>query len=155
MKLSSRAAAALAVPAFALSACYVLPVGPEGQPVAYLPMHPAPIPGQAAPSGPPALPRVLHARLYPENDVATRTGMVSGTVTNMMTGKGRFQLDYAGELLAGEATRVSGDERKGIASAYGPSGSFMSCEYQMHTPLQGAGTCMFSNGARYKVHIGN
>jgi hypothetical protein len=81
--------------------------------------------------------------------------MVSGTVTNMMTGKGRFQLQYAGEMLTGEATRVSGDERKGIASAYGPSGSFMSCEYQMHTALQGAGTCLFSNGAKYKVHIGN
>lgn len=35
------------------------------------------------------------------------------------------------------------------------AGSFMSCEYQMHTALQGAGTCMFSNGAKYKVHIGN
>jgi hypothetical protein len=31
----------------------------------------------------------------------------------------------------------------------------MSCEYQMSSPLQGAGTCNFSNGARYKVHIGN
>jgi hypothetical protein len=98
---------------------------------------------------------VLHARLYPDNESATQTGMVSGTVTNMMTGKGRFQLQYAGEMLTGEATRVSGDERKGIASAYGPSGSFMSCEYQMHTALQGAGTCLFSNGAKYKVHIGN
>ena len=34
------------------------------------------------------MPKVLHARLYPENDVATQTGMVAGTVTNMMTGKG-------------------------------------------------------------------
>jgi hypothetical protein len=31
----------------------------------------------------------------------------------------------------------------------------MSCEYQMHSPAGGAGTCNFSNGARYKVHIGN
>jgi hypothetical protein len=108
----------------------------------------------AQPAHPP-VPKVLHARLYPENDLATQTGMVSGTVTNMMTGKGRFQLQYAGELLTGEATRVSGDERKGIASAWGPSGAFMSCEYQMSSPLQGAGTCNFSNGARYKVHIGN
>ena len=50
--------------------------------------------------------RVLHARLYPDNDTATQTGMVSGTVTNMMTGKGRFQLNYKGEVLTGEATRV-------------------------------------------------
>lgn len=50
---------------------------------------------------------------------------------------------------------MSGDERKGIASAWSPSGAFMSCEYQVHTPAQGAGTCNFSNGARCKVHIGN
>jgi hypothetical protein len=25
----------------------------------------------------------------------------------------------------------------------------------MNTPYQGAGTCTFSNGARYQVHIGN
>jgi hypothetical protein len=31
----------------------------------------------------------------------------------------------------------------------------MSCEYQMNTPYQGAGTCTFSNGARYQVHIGD
>ena len=31
--------------------------------------------------------------------LATQTGMVSGTVTNMMTGKGRFQIQYAGEML--------------------------------------------------------
>jgi hypothetical protein len=81
--------------------------------------------------------------------------MVSGTVTNMGTGKGRFQLNYRGELLTGEATRVSGEERKGVASAYGPTGAFMSCEYQMNSPVQGAGSCHFSNGARYQVHIGN
>jgi hypothetical protein len=49
---------------------------------------------------------------------------------------------------------VSGEERKGVASAYSPGGSYMSCEYQMNTPYQGAGTCTFSNGARYQVHIG-
>jgi hypothetical protein len=146
--------------AASLAGCYVVPVGPDGNYAIYVPSHPAPnYPGgpafPAAQPSQPAVPKVLHARLYPENDVATQTGMVSGTVTNMMTGKGRFQLQYAGELLTGEATRVSGDERKGIASAWGASGAFMSCEYQMHTPLQGAGTCNFSNGARYKVHIGN
>ena len=25
---------------------------------------------------------------------------------------------------------------------------------QMNTPVQGAGTCTFSNGARYKLHVG-
>lgn len=148
-------ALAFGVQAFALAGCYIVPTGVDGNYAIYIPGHAAPIPPGSAPAGQPALPRVLHARLYPDNEVATQTGMVSGTVTNMMTGKGRFQLSYAGELLTGEATRVSGDERKGIASAYGPSGSFMSCEYQMHTAMQGAGTCIFSNGAKYKVHLGN
>ena len=157
MKISKRLCVSLAVQAFGLAGCYMVPVGPDGNPAWVVPVYPPAhsSAGNAGASAPPALPKVLQARLYPDNDVATQTGVVSGTVTNMMTGKGRFQLTYAGELLTGEATRVSGDERKGIASAYGASGSFMSCEYQMHTPAQGAGTCMFSNGAKYRVHIGN
>ena len=147
MKISKRLCASLVLQASTLAGCYVIPER-DGQYSFYIPAGPTA-------QGQPALPRVLSARLYPENDLATQTGMVSGTVTNMMTGKGRFQITYAGETLTGEATRVSGDDRKGIASAYGPSGSFMSCEYQMNSPAQGAGTCMFSNGARYKVHIGN
>jgi hypothetical protein len=31
----------------------------------------------------------------------------------------------------------------------------MSCEYQMSTLVRGAGTCSFSDGARYQVHVGN
>ncbi|HUG78424.1 MAG TPA: hypothetical protein VML57_13170, partial [Burkholderiales bacterium] len=155
MFATKKLAAALAASALSLSGCYIVPVGPDGNPMVYLPIEPAPIPNQAVGGASrPAIPAVLHARLYPANDLATQTGMVSGTVTNMMTGKGRFQLHYNGELLAGEATRVSGDERKGVASAYGASGSFMSCEYQMSSPYQGAGLCGFSNGAKYQVHIG-
>jgi hypothetical protein len=158
MKLT-KLAIAVGLQACSLAGCYVVPVDQAGNYAIYIPTQPAPYPGgpmqPTAQPAQPAMPKVLHARLYPENDVATHTGMVAGTVTNMMTGKGRFQLQYAGELLTGEATRVSGDDRKGIASAWGPSGAFMSCEYQMHTPMQGAGTCNFSNGARYKVHLGN
>jgi hypothetical protein len=58
-------------------------------------------------------------------------------------------------VLSGEATRVSNEERRGVASAFSPKGMFMSCEYQMNTPYQGAGTCTFSNGALYKMHIGS
>jgi hypothetical protein len=72
----------------------------------------------------------------------------------MMTGKGRFQLNYKGETLTGEATRVDGDARRGVASAFAPSGAYMSCEYQMSNPKQGAGTCSMSNGAKYQAHIG-
>ena len=93
--------------------------------------------------------------MYPENEMATRTGVLTGTVVNMMNGKGRFQLNYQGETLSGEATRVDGDARKGVASAYGQSGTYMSCEYQMSTPRQGAGICSMSNGAKYQVHIGS
>jgi hypothetical protein len=164
MNLSKRLAIAAVVPAFALSGCYVIPVNPDGSPAwppgavwgpGVTPASGASAPASAAPPGQrPAAPASLAARLYPANELATQTGVVSGTVTNMMSGKGRFVLDYRGELLSGEATRVSGEERKGVASAYGRSGSYMSCEYQMNTPYQGAGTCLFSDGARYQVHIG-
>jgi len=49
---------------------------------------------------------------------------------------------------------VDGDARKGVASAFSPSGAYMSCEYQMSNPKQGAGTCTMSNGAKYQAHIG-
>jgi hypothetical protein len=159
MKVHKGLAVALSIPALALSGCYIIPVGPEGHPA----WPPGAVwgPGTTASTPPakasnaPAPPATLQARLYPANDIATQTGMVTGSVTNMMSGKGRFLLDYKGELLSGEATRVSGDERKGVASAYSAAGSYMSCEYQMNSPYQGAGTCSFSNGARYRVHIGN
>ena len=154
LTLAASAAAAL------LSGCVAVPVGPDGQLYVYPPgVVPAAVPPIAAPhAGGPAssqFPATLHARLYPANDIATQTGVVMGTVTNMMTGKGRFQLNYKGELLTGEATRVDGDARRGVASAYGQSGAFMSCEYQMNNPRQGAGTCTFSDGARYQVHVGS
>jgi hypothetical protein len=165
MRIHPGLAAALAVSASILSGCYVIPVAPDGTPAwppgAVWGPGTTPAPGTAAASQPaapaqrPAAPATLQAKLYPANDLATQTGVVNGTVTNMMSGKGRFLLDYRGELLSGEATRVSGDARKGVASAYSPGGSYMSCEYQMSSPYQGAGTCTFSNGARYQVHIGN
>jgi len=100
------------------------------------------------------MPAVLQARLYPANEIASRTGMLAGTVTNMVTGRGRIQLDYARELLTGKATRVPGDERAGLANAYGQRGTFMNCEYRTTTPYQGTGTCHVSTGAQYQVHIG-
>ena len=149
----SSIAAALAVSSLTLSGCYVMQ-GPDGQYWHVIPpAHPQgsmpPLTGAGAPA-----PQALNVRFYPANEPATGTGMFSGTVVNMMTGKGRFQLNYNGETLSGEATRVSGEERKGVASAYGRGGSYMSCEYQMSSPRQGAGTCTMSNGAKYQVHIG-
>lgn len=151
MKRNVRIAAALAACAVGLSGCYVLPYDAEGKP---FPVYPVGVPPNAqAPATGPG-PVALNVRLYPANDVATQTGVLTGTVVNMMTGKGRFQLNYKGEVLTGEATRVDGDARKGVASAFSPSGAYMSCEYQMSNPKQGAGTCSMSNGAKYQAHIG-
>lgn len=137
-----------------LTACYVVPERmPDGAVIyQHYPLPPV-APPAAAPAGRVA-PATLPVRLYPSNDVATRTGVVTGSVTNMMTGKGVFNVSYLGEVLTGEATRVSNEERRGVASAFSPQGMFMSCEYQMNTPYQGAGTCTFSNGAAYQMHIG-
>jgi len=150
-------ALAAAVAAFSLSGCYVVPMQASDGTVQYqhYPLPPAGtvVPPMATGAAGPA-PATLNVRLYPANEIATQTGIVAGTVTNMMTGKGRFLVNYLGEVLNGEATRVSNDEKRGVASAFSPKGMYMSCEYQMNTPYQGAGTCTFSNGAKYQMHIG-
>ncbi len=154
MNRKTRIAAALAASSLMLSGCYVVP-GPDGQLWHVIPGH-APASGVPPyPTGGAPGPVSLNVRLYPANESATQTGVLTGTVINMMTGKGRFQLNYKGEVLNGEATRVDGDARRGVASAFGPSGTYMSCEYQMSNPRQGAGTCTLSNGATYKAHIGS
>ena len=152
MKAKGKLIAALSLTTLGLAGCYVVPVaGPDGQPVyAAYPIPPAP--GTA---GHPPVPVTMQARLYPANDLANQTGMVSGTVTNMRTGRGRFQLQYGNEVLVGEATRHGSDDKSGIASAYGQGGTFMQCEYQMNSRVQGAGQCTFSNGARYRLHLGS
>ena len=158
-------AAIVAVPVLSLAGCYVVPVvDPQGN----LQYHHYPLPPAGAPmtahpytgippvpfAYPPA-PVSIPARLYPANDLANQTGMISGTVTNLRTGKGRFQLQYQNEILTGEATRNGADEKHGVASAYGNGGTFMQCEYKMNSPVQGAGTCTFSTGARYRLHLGS
>lgn len=157
---SPRIIAAMGLAAGLLAGCYVVPVNPDGSiatvPVAgaivTLPPHPAP--GETAATRP-AFPATLPVRLYPANDLANQTGVLTGSVTNYMNGKGRFSFIYQGETLVGEATRVANDERRGLASAHGPRGTFARCEYQMNAPNMGAGTCAFSNGAQYQVHIGS
>jgi hypothetical protein len=158
-----RLALAAALPVAALSGCYVVPVAstPDGAPAyAYSPVPIVPAPSAAYPPHPVAvpggpMPATLNVKLYPANDLANQTGILVGQVTNTMTGKGRFTFNYQGETLVGEATRVANDERRGVASAYGPRGMFARCEYQMSSAYMGAGTCAFSNGAQYQAHIGN
>lgn len=163
LEFSKKIAFAMAVPTIALSGCYVVPIAPDGTaaiyPYPYLPPQYATAANAGAlpprvVSGAP-MPAVLQARLYPTNDIASQGGMISGTVTNMMNGKGQFQMDYKGELLTGEATRVSGDDRRGVANAYGPRGTYMSCDYKMTSAYQGAGKCTMSTGAQYEVHLGS
>ena len=161
--VSRRLACASLAAAFGVSGCYVMPVGtgPDGNPYyAYspVPIAPAPHPNRggipaAVPAGP--MPAVLNVKLYPSNDLANQTGVLTGQVTNLMTGRGRFTFSYQGETLVGEATRVANDERRGMANAYGGRGTFARCEYQMSSAQMGAGTCTFSNGAQYQVHIGS
>lgn len=147
----------LMLSATVLSACYVVPErAPDGSVIyQHYPLPPlGPGPGPTA--GPRAgAPASLPVRLYPSNEEAARIGVISGSVTNLMTGKGVFNVSYMGEVLTGEATRVSNEERRGVASAFSPRGMYMSCEYQMNTPYQGAGNCTFSNGASYRMHIGS
>ena len=153
---SYRLAVALAIATLALAGCYVVPINADGTTAYPVVVTPAPaaafaVPPVPAPGLPPA---TLTARLYPANEAASQRGMVTGTVTNLMTGKGQFVLEVDGELLRGEATRVRGDERRGIANAYGTKGTTMSCDYRMTSAYQGTGTCTLSNGARYTVHLG-
>jgi len=144
-----------------LTGCYVVPERTTDGRIIYQ-HYPLPPIGSTAPplTGSGALqsgavsPTDLPVRLYPANDVAAGTGVVTGSVTNMMTGKGVFNVSYLGEVLTGEATRVSNEERRGVASAFSSKGMYMSCEYQMNTPYKGAGNCTFSNGAAYQMHIG-
>jgi len=150
--------------ALLLGGCYVVPVDQYGNPV--FPRPPAMegpfvvpsstiIPSSPAKGATKTGPITISARLYPDSELAAETGVITGTVTNMLTGKGRFNLIYKGETYTGEATRVSNDLRKGVASAFSPKGGYMSCEYQMNTPRQGAGTCIFSDSAKYKLHLGD
>ena len=75
MKLS-KLALAIGLQAFSLAGCYVVPVGDNNYAL-YIPSHPAPVPPHLATAqGKPSQPRALHARMYPDNELATQNGMV-------------------------------------------------------------------------------
>ncbi|MEC5162440.1 hypothetical protein ACFDR9_000894 [Janthinobacterium sp. CG_23.3] len=127
-----------------LSACYVVPINqtPQAQPapaaVAYVP---APV----------QLP-VLTARLYPTNDQASSIGRLSGTISRPERGHGVFTLMAGNETYSGEATRAQ-NSAKGNANAAGNRGGYIKCDYTMSSATMGAGTCEFSNKARFDMHI--
>ena len=96
--------AVLAVAVASSAGCYVVPAtAPDG--TVYYSHYPLPPVGTPIAVPPPATstaPATLPVKLYPSNDQASHTGIVSGSVTNMMTGKGRFVVNYLGEVLGGE-----------------------------------------------------
>ena len=156
---SMRVGLTAALAAATLSGCYVVPVMPDGTPMGGAVPVPGAYPVAAAPIAavpvPAPVATTLGARLYPSNEIAAQTGFLAGTVVMPASGKGRFQLDYRGELLVGEATRVATNARAGVANAVGERGTAMSCTYTMSSPWQGTGTCSLSTGARYQVHLGS
>lgn len=134
--------------------CIVVPLNADGTyayPVGAAPHAPVVI-------APPAS-QTLPVRLYPTNDAAAATGVIAGTVTNHLNGHGTFTLNVGAETMAGEATRFGGSSsapsaRSGVANAYGARGSYANCRYTMNSAVQGTGSCTFSNGAQYQLHIG-
>jgi hypothetical protein len=154
---SKRSLFALLLAAPLLTACYVVPVHPDGR--VYPPPgssagtapFPAPITVIAAPPGP----MVFTARLYPSNDTAARNGIIAGSSTSPQDGKGVFTIPYGGDTLSGEATRTTaGSVHSGVANASGPRGTYVRCTYRMNNTSQGTGECMFSDGARFQMHVG-
>lgn len=138
--------------ALVITGCVVVPLNPDGSyayPVGAAP-HPVVVP-------PPAT-QTLPVRLYPTNDVAAATGVIAGSVTNHLNGRGTFTLNVGAETMSGEATRLgsasASSAHHGVANAYGARGSFANCRYTMNHPAQGSGSCKFSNGAQYQLHIG-
>ena len=103
---------AAALPALFLAGCYVMPVGPDASGNQQFIYSSAPVvPGRRAPAGPVVVPTgpvptALEVKLYPINDFANQTGVLTGQVTNLMTGRGRFSFSYQGDTLVGEATRA-------------------------------------------------
>lgn len=135
---------AMAGAAALLTGCYVVPMHPT----------PASAPVVYVPTAPPA-PMTFAARLYPANEMAAAYGMVSAVVTNDLNGRGTFSTAIHGESFTGEATRVAGSSRDGLANGAGNRGSFINCRYQMNSATLGTGQCQLSNGAKFTMHVGS
>lgn len=146
LRRAGRGAAAVGVLASAalLTGCYVVPIQPAGS---------YPPPPAHGPVAAPA-PVTFAARLYPANDAASAYGMVSAVVTNDLNGRGAFSTNIGGESFTGEATRVAGSSRDGVANGAGNRGSYLNCRYTMNSATLGTGTCRLSSGAVFTMHVG-
>jgi hypothetical protein len=132
-----------AISAVTLSACYVVPINQYPQSTT--------TPSTVAIASPTNL--VLTAKLFPANDAAAPFGMLTGSVTSHLNGRGEISVMQADELFRGEATRDAASNRNGTANAAGSKGGYMSCSYTMNNTTQGTGTCKFNNGAVYRFHL--
>jgi hypothetical protein len=137
------AASASLAAAGALAGCYVMPVQPPAPAVVTVP----------APA--PAGPVTFSARLYPANDLASGYGVVGAVVTNDLNGRGHFSTAIGGESFTGEATRVAGSSRDGVANGAGSRGGYIQCRYTMNSATLGTGSCRLANGAAFSMHIGS
>ena len=145
MKIASFARiAAGAVVVATLSGCYVVPLQPAPAAASTVVLPPA------APA-----PVTFSARLYPANELAGAYGRVAAVVTNDLNGRGHFSTVIAGESFTGEATRVAGSARDGVANGAGHRGSYIHCRYTMNSPTLGTGSCRHSNGAVFTMHVGS
>jgi hypothetical protein len=148
VKLKSLVASvAAACAAASLEGCYVVPVDPH-------PMYvPARSSGPVITAAPAPVPAPIQVRLYPVNEMASKTGPLTAVVIDNANGHGTFQLHYAGEYLTGEATRLRVGQ--GVANAAGSGGTFVKCNYTVTANNRGIGNCNFSNGALYQLHFGS
>lgn len=147
MKIPSRvtrwtSAGALSIATAGLAGCYVVPIHPAA---------PAVVPVPAAP----AVPVTFSARLYPANELASTYGVVGAVVTNDLNGRGHFSTTIHGESFNGEATRMAGSSREGVANGAGSRGGYINCRYTMNSPTLGTGSCRLSNGALFTMHVGS
>jgi hypothetical protein len=126
-----------------LAGCYVVPIHPSA------PATAAPIPAT------PAVPVTFSARLYPANELASTYGVVAAVVTNDLNGRGHFSTTIHGESFTGEATRLAGSSRDGVANGAGSRGGYINCRYTMNSATLGTGNCRLSNGALFTMHVGS
>ena len=147
LRLARRTALSGAVLAASLlGGCYVVPMNQAYPPTAV---------GRVDVPAPPTS-VTFAARLYPSNEAATAYGMVNGTVTNDLHGRGIFTTTINGESFSGEATRTANSSsREGIANGAGSRGSYINCRYQMNSATLGTGQCKLSNGAQFTMHVGS
>lgn len=143
--MALRLALVTALAGSALSGCYIVPLGQPAPNVASSQTYAvAPLP----------VSQTFSARLYPSSPDAAQYGLVNGTVTSDLNGRGHISALIAGEQFQGDATRTT-SSRTGVANAAGSRGGMLSCKYTMNSSTLGSGQCVLNNGPTFTMHIGS